>query len=119
MNDKPEERLCPTCGDVNLVLTWDEPIDGWTELACKSCHRVLEIGRPGVGPLVDPLWVDRPSPELRCPGVGRDAENQKALCFYFNRPVSDDEMRFLHEVMQRAVAISRGPAVTPANRGSD
>ena len=59
-----KERHCPTCGDVNLVLTWDEPIDGWTELACKSCHRVLEIGRPGVGPLVDPLWVEQPSVDV-------------------------------------------------------
>lgn len=54
-----EERHCPTCGDVNLVLTPDTPVDGWNELACKSCRRVLEIGRPGIGPLVDPLWVDR------------------------------------------------------------
>jgi hypothetical protein len=41
---------------------------------------------------------------LKCPGVGRDKDNSKALQFYFNRPVTDDEMRFLHEVMQRAVA---------------
>jgi hypothetical protein len=54
-----EERHCPTCGDTNLTLTPDTPIDGWNELACKSCRRVLEIGRPGVGPLVDPLWVNR------------------------------------------------------------
>ena len=43
--------------------------------------------------------------ELKCPGVGRDAENEKALCFYFNRQVSDDEIRYLHEVIQRAVAV--------------
>ncbi len=55
------------------------------------------------------------SPKLRCPGIGRDAENQKALCFYFNRPVSDDEMRFLHEVVQRAVAISMA---SPGDVGS-
>ncbi len=46
------------------------------------------------------------SEPLKCPGVGRDAENEKSLCFYFSRKVSDDEMRALHEVMQRAVAIS-------------
>lgn len=40
---------------------------------------------------------------LKCPGVGRDAENVKSLVFYFNRAVTDDEMRFLHDVMQRAV----------------
>lgn len=44
---------------------------------------------------------------LKCPGVGRDAENEQSLCFYFNRKVADDEMRYLHEVMQRAVACSR------------
>ena len=41
---------------------------------------------------------------LTCPGVGRDKDNISALQFYFSRPVTDDEMRFLHEVMQRAVA---------------
>ena len=42
--------------------------------------------------------------QLKCSGVGRDKDCAKALQFYFNRPVTDDEMRFLHEVMQRAVA---------------
>lgn len=41
---------------------------------------------------------------LRNHGVGRDAENEKALCFYFSRRVTDYEMRFLHGVMQRAAA---------------
>ena len=39
---------------------------------------------------------------LKCPGAGRDAGNERALCFYFNRSVTDDELRFLHDVMQRA-----------------
>lgn len=43
---------------------------------------------------------------LKCPGVGRDAENDRALAFYFSRPVTDNEMRFLHDVMQRAVALA-------------
>ena len=43
--------------------------------------------------------------ELKCSGVGRDAEDEKELCFYFNRIVSDDEMRYLHEVVCRAVAV--------------
>lgn len=54
---KAEGRRCPTCGDTDLVLTPDSPVDGWNELACKSCHRTLEIGRPGLGPLVDPQWT--------------------------------------------------------------
>jgi hypothetical protein len=41
---------------------------------------------------------------LKCSGVGRDADNISALQFYFNRRVTDDEMRFLHEVMKRSVA---------------
>ena len=55
---RTETRLCPTCGDTDLVLTPNEPIEGWSELACKGCGRVFEIGRPGVGPLVDPLWKE-------------------------------------------------------------
>lgn len=41
---------------------------------------------------------------LKCPGVGRDKDCISALQFYFSRPVTDDEMRFLHEVVQRAAA---------------
>ena len=41
-------------------------------------------------------------PPLKCPGVGRDKDCISALQFYFSRPVTDDEMRFLHEVVQRA-----------------
>jgi hypothetical protein len=55
--------------------------------------------------MVDPTPLRKPLPgPLRNPGVGRDAENEKSLCFYFSRRVTDEEMRFLHEVMQRAVA---------------
>jgi hypothetical protein len=46
-----------------------------------------------------------PPGQLRCPGVGRDKDYDKALQFYFDRKVTDAEMRFLHEVMQRSVAI--------------
>lgn len=41
---------------------------------------------------------------LRCPGVGRDKDCISALEFYFSRPVTDAEMRFLHDVMRRAAA---------------
>lgn len=44
--------------------------------------------------------------QLKCHGVGRDRDCVSALRFYFNRPVTDDEMRFLREVMERTVAIS-------------
>jgi hypothetical protein len=42
---------------------------------------------------------------LKCPGIGRDAENEKSICLYFNRKITDDEMRYLHKVVERAVAI--------------
>ena len=48
--------------------------------------------------------VARAKAKIRCFGVGRDKDCISALQFYFTRPVTDDEMRFLHEVMQRAVA---------------
>jgi hypothetical protein len=40
--------------------------------------------------------------DLRCNGVGRNAEWPKSLIFYFSRIPTDDEMRFLHDVMKRA-----------------
>ena len=42
--------------------------------------------------------------QLKCPGVGRDSDNLAVLIFSFNRRVTDDEMRFLHECVQRAAA---------------
>jgi len=41
---------------------------------------------------------------LKCSGVGRDKDCISALEFYFSRPVTDDEMRFLKDVMDRAAA---------------
>lgn len=37
---------------------------------------------------------------LKLSGTGRDKDNDKALQFYFNRPVTDDELRFLHGIVQ-------------------
>lgn len=42
-------------------------------------------------------------PKLSCPGVGRDKDCVSALEFYFSRRVTDDEMRFLKDVIDRAV----------------
>lgn len=42
--------------------------------------------------------------KLRCNGIGRNAEWPKSLLFYFDTVPSDDQMRFLHEVMKRACA---------------
>ena len=53
--------------------------------------------------MIEYLLSDAQHP-LKCPGVDRDKDNICALQFYFSRPVSDDEMRFLHDVIERAVA---------------
>lgn len=37
---------------------------------------------------------------LRCSGVGRDKDHDQSLIFYFNRQVSDDEMRALHDLLR-------------------
>ena len=41
------------------------------------------------------------SDSLELHGVARDAEREDALCFYFSRKPTDEEMRFLHEAMER------------------
>jgi hypothetical protein len=41
---------------------------------------------------------------MRCNGVGRNAEWPKSLVFYFNAVPTDDQMRYLQEVMARAAA---------------
>lgn len=43
--------------------------------------------------------------QLKCNGAGRDKDHDRALCFYFNRPVTDAEMRFLDECMKRSAAL--------------
>ena len=54
----------------------------------------------------EPLKISgtKQTEQLKCPGVGRDKDCISALQFYFSRKVTDDEMRFLHDVMQRTVA---------------
>lgn len=42
--------------------------------------------------------------KLRTNGVGRNADWPKSLLFYFDSIPTDDQMRYLHEVMQRACA---------------
>lgn len=55
-------------------------------------------------PQVKVIHIRAASAPLHVPGCGRDADNEQALCFYFTRRVTDEEMRFLHDVIKRAVA---------------
>ena len=41
---------------------------------------------------------------MKCPAIGRNADWPKSLLFYFDSVPTDDQMRYLHEVMQRACA---------------
>lgn len=45
------------------------------------------------------------SDKLRVWGVSRDAENPKAVMVSFNRKLSDDELRFFHEVCERSAPL--------------
>jgi hypothetical protein len=38
---------------------------------------------------------------LKCPGMSRN-DDRRNLTLHFNRPPTDDEMRFIHECVQRA-----------------
>ncbi len=51
------------------------------------------------------------SDKLKCPGVGRNGDHDGSLIFYFSRRPTDDEMRYLHDVMKRAAECS--PIVEP------
>jgi len=55
-----------------------------------------------------PSPIDWPkAAPLKCKGVGRDKNCISALEFYFDRRVSDDEMRYLHDVIRQAAACIR------------
>ena len=64
-----------------------------------------KTGTPHPGPALRLVSGAKQEP-LRCPAAGRDAESEKTLCFYFNRRVTDDEMRYLHAVIRQAAAYS-------------
>jgi hypothetical protein len=51
-----------------------------------------KTGTPHPGPALRLVSGAKQEP-LRCPAAGRDAESEKTLCFYFNRRMTDDEMR--------------------------
>lgn len=45
-------------------------------------------------------WADRRCPKcdpLKCVGVSRDVENEKALALCFNRIPDDNEIRIIHD----------------------
>ncbi|WP_126010299.1 hypothetical protein [Georhizobium profundi] len=46
-------------------------------------------------------------PFLRCLGAGRLEDNERALFFIFDRAPTDDDLRFLHDVMRRAALIRK------------
>lgn len=55
---------------------------------------------------------------LRLNGVGRDVEHPCFVSVAFNRPLTDDELRFFHEVCQRTVPLMPEPATPPRDRAA-
>lgn len=47
--------------------------------------------------------------KLRCAGIGRDKDNPQSLSLYFDRSPTDDEMRYLHEVIKHACVCAPKP----------
>jgi len=49
--------------------------------------------------------------DLECPIVNRFSDNDKVIGFHFNRKLTDDELRVLHDVMKAACnGINEGQA---------
>jgi hypothetical protein len=46
-----------------------------------------------------------PRGPLKCPGVSRMGDNDKAILVSFNRQLTDEELRFFHEVCQRSAPL--------------
>lgn len=46
-----------------------------------------------------------PPRPLKCYGVSRDADNLAAISVVFSRRLSDDELRFFHEVCGRTAPL--------------
>ncbi len=42
---------------------------------------------------------------LTCPGASRVSDNDRAILVIFSRPLTDDELRFFHEVCQRSAPL--------------
>lgn len=50
---------------------------------------------------------------LKCPGVNRMSDNNKAILVHFSRPLTDTELRFFHEVCQRSAPLMLMASETP------
>lgn len=62
----------------------------------------LTSGRPNLR-----IVASKPD-ALNCTGIGRDAEHDKCAVVYFNRRLTDDELRFFHEVCKRSAPLMDG-----------
>ncbi len=62
--------------------------------------RVLDFPTPPPSP--------EPDKRLACYGVSRDAEMPRTVSVAFSRPLTDDEMRFFHDVCRRSAPLIDG-----------
>ena len=80
MGDERITRQCRRCG-------------GWPRHASCTC-----LEGPLFDPPTDPAGAARNEP--RCRGVARMADNDRAILLSFDRPISDDELRALHDSLR-------------------
>ena len=70
---------------MNFSVDWDGPGERDRDMCqCVACGRMH--------------WQLSPNPPgLKARGIGRVAGNPQAIMLYFDRPLTDDEMRALHD----------------------
>lgn len=89
VNYNDAELICALRNNLPMIIAAlaepDEPID-----------MLLFCARP------DTPFYAPPDESVRMPiavGVGRDGENDKCICVYFKRNLTDEELRGLHDVL--------------------
>ncbi|MDJ0631066.1 MAG: hypothetical protein QNJ44_22605 [Rhodobacter sp.] len=74
----PAIVICKDCGNGH-----------WEDRECPSCRKSNIVQ----------MKAARPAPKVR--GVGRDSDDPRAIVAYFDRELTDDEMRFFHDCLRR------------------
>lgn len=77
------------------------------DLALESARSALAVPDEPIDMLLfcarpDTPFYAPPDESVRMPiavGVGRDGENDKCICVYFKRNLTDEELRGLHDVL--------------------
>lgn len=63
------------------------------------------------------IGITRAQEPLKKLGCSRDKDNANSLAFYFNRPPTDAEMRFIDDVMARTACLVQSAVSTTEGTG--